>query len=383
LRDENLISIVGAEEKGAFAMNLVSLIMKFLTPDMIGRIASAVGLNQTDTSSAIGTAVPALLAALTGVATQPGGPQKLADTAKQEVGTLDKFASMLGASGQTSAVQRGSQMLASLLGNRDQSALANAIGKYVGLGSSPSGSLLAALAPVVMGTIAKQQGPSGLSAGTITSLLTSQKDNIAAALPSGFVKSLGDVDLLGNVGDTARRMAAAGSETTRAAAASVARTLDDTRRSAPAVPSTNWLLWGIPALAIAALLLWLVARPTEQVVQQGVTTAQSLLVGGIDLGKQVTDSLNSLRTTLTDVSDTASAQAALPKLREATAQIDKVSGMLGQMSDTQRKVLAGLVSPMMSTLNQLFDRVLAIPGAAEVMKPTIDTLKAKLATLTA
>jgi hypothetical protein len=55
--------------------------MKFLTPDMIGRIASALGLNQTDTSSAIGTAVPALLAALTGVATQPDGPQKLADIA--------------------------------------------------------------------------------------------------------------------------------------------------------------------------------------------------------------------------------------------------------------------------------------------------------------
>jgi hypothetical protein len=54
--------------------------MKFLTPDMIGRIASALGLNQTDTSSAIGTAV-ALLAALTGVATQPDGPHKLADIA--------------------------------------------------------------------------------------------------------------------------------------------------------------------------------------------------------------------------------------------------------------------------------------------------------------
>jgi alkylated DNA nucleotide flippase Atl1 len=373
--------MVGAEEKGAFAMNLVSLIMKFLTPDMIGRIASALGLNQTDTSSAIGTAVPALLAALTGVATQPGGPQKLADAAKQEVGTLDKFASMLGTSGQTSVVQRGSQMLASLLGNRDQSALANAVGKYSGVGSAAGGPLLGALAPVVMGTIARQQGV--LNAGNIASLFASQKDNIAAALPSGFVKSLGDVDLLGGVGDTARRMAAAGGETTRAAAASVARTLDDTRRSAPTVPSTNWLLWAIPALAIAALLLWLLARPTEQVAQQGVTTAQSLLVGGIDLGKQATDSLNSLRTTLTGVTDATSAQAALPKLREATAQIDKVSGMLGQMSDTQRKVLAGLVSPMMSTLNQLFDRVLAIPGVAEVIKPTIDTLKAKLATLTA
>src|SRR5262245_30102275 len=220
-------------------MNLVSLIMKFLTPDMIGRIASALGLNQSDTSAAIGTAVPALLAALTCVATQPGGPQKLAEAAKQQAGTLDNFANMLGKSGQTSVIERGSQMLASLLGNRDQTALANAVGKYVGLGSSPSGSLLAALAPVVMGSIAQQQGSRGLSAGGIANLLTSQKDNIAAALPSGFVKSLGDISLLGSVGDTARRMAAAGGETTRAAAASVARTLDDTRRSSAAAPSMN------------------------------------------------------------------------------------------------------------------------------------------------
>jgi hypothetical protein len=57
--------------------------------------------------------------------------------------------------------------------------------------------------------------------------------------------------------------------------------------------------------------------------------------------------------------------------------------MLGQLSDAQRKVIAGLVSPMISVLNQLFDKALAIPGVAGVIKPTIDTLKARLATLTA
>jgi hypothetical protein len=234
-----------------------------------------------------------------------------------------------------------------------------------------------------MGTIAQQQGPNGLSGGSIANFLTGQKDNIAAALPSGFVKSLGDMDLLGNVGDTARRMAAAGGETTRAAAASVTRAYDDARRSAPAVSSTNWLLWAIPALALAALLVWFLARPTEQVVQQGVTTAQSLTVGGVDLGRQVTDGIGSLRTTLTGITDPASAQAALPRLQETTAQIDKVSGMVAQLSDTQRRALAGLVSPMLSTLNQLFDKVLAIPGVAEVIKPTIDTLRVGLARLTA
>src|SRR5262245_34085206 len=362
-------------------MNLVSLIMKFLTPDMIGRLANALGLDRSTTCSAIEAGVPGLLAALAGVATKPGGPQKLVDAAKQQAGTFDKFASILGTSGQSSILEQGSQMLTSLLGSRDQNALANAVGTYSGLGSTAGGSLLSALAPVVMGTIAQQQGV--LNAGSIANLFASQKDNIADALSSGFGKMLSGTGFLDTLGDAARRTVGAGGEATRAAAASVARTIDDTRRSAPAAPSTNWLLWAIPALAIAALLFWLLAKPTEQVVQQGVTTAQSLTVGGIDLGKQVTDSLNTLRTTLTSVTDPASAQAALPKLREATAQIDKASGMLGQLSDPQRKVLTKLVSPSMSTLDALFDKVLAIPGVAEIIKPTIDTLKAKLAILTA
>ena len=366
------------------AMNLVSLIMKFLTPDMIGRIASALGLDRNVTSSAIKAGVPALLAAFAGVAEKPGGPQKLADAAKQEVGTLDKFAGMLGATGQTSVVERGSRMLGSLLGG-DQAELATAVGKYTGVGASKGGSLLGALGPLVMGAIAQQQGPRALDGGSIAGLLAGQKDNIAAALPSGFGKLLGGTGLLDALGDTARRTAAAGGEATRAAAASMTRTIDDTRRSAAAAApaTTNWLLWAIPALAIAALLFWLFGRPAEQVVQQGVTTAQSLTVGGLDVGKQVTDTIGNLRSTLSGITDAASAQAALPKLTDATAQVDKVTGVIGQMSDAQRKTLAGLASPMMSTLNQLFDKVLAIPGVAEVIKPTIDTLKGKLAVLTA
>ena len=367
------------------ATNLVSIVMQYLTPDMIGRISSAFGLGRNGTSSAIEVAVPTLLAAFAGVATSPGGPQKLADAARKETGTLDKFAGMFGTASQTSVSERGSQMLASLLGDRDQTALANAVGKYSGLGSAAGGSVLSALAPVVMGAIAQQQGPRGLDAGGIASLLGSQKDSIAAALPSGFGKLLGGTGLLETLGDAARRTAAAGSETTRAAAASVTRTVDNTRRSgaAAASASTNWLLWAIPAAAIAVLLFYLVGRPAEQAVQQGVTAVQTLTVGGIDIGKQVTDNISNLRTALGGITDAASAQAALPRLRDATSQIDKVSGMVGQLSDGQRKVLAGLVNPVMSTLNPLFDRVLAIPGVAEVIKPTIDVLKSKLATLAA
>jgi hypothetical protein len=363
------------------AVNLVSLIMQFLTPDMIGRIASALGLDRNNTQTAIGAAIPGLLAGLSGVAAQPGGAQKLVDTVRQQTGALGSFANMIGASGQSSLIEKGSQILSSLLGGRDQTALAGAVSKYAGLGQNASGSLLGMLAPIVMGTIGQQQGTRSLDAGGIASLLSSQKDNIVAALPAGFANLLGGTGLLDSLGGAARTATAAAGQTARVTT-SAARAIGDTGQRAAAV-SLNWLYWLIPLLAIVALLIYFFARPAEQVVQPSVPTIPSLTVGGLDIGKQVTDSITNLRTTLTGITDVSSAQTALPKLREVTAQIDRVDGLLGQLSPEQRKVLAGVVNPLMPSLNQLFDKVLAIPGVAELLKPTIDALRAKLTLLTA
>jgi hypothetical protein len=361
------------------ATNLVSLVMQFLTPDMIGRVASALGLDRSKVQAAIGAAVPGVLAGFGNVASQPGGAQKLADAVRQQTGALGNFASMLGTGGQTSFVEKGAQMLSSLLGGQDQAALAGAVGKFAGVGQSASGSLLGMLAPIVMGTIAGQQGSRTADANSIASLLSSQKDSIAAALPSGFGNLLGGTHLLDSLGGAARTATAM---STRATATTARAVADTGQRAAGASASLNWL-WVIPVAVIAALLIYLLAKPAEEVAQKGASMAQSLTVGGLDVGKQVTDSIGNLRNTLAGITDASSAEAALPKLREVTAQIDKVDGVIGQLSTEQRKIVAGLLSPAMPTLNQLFDKVLAIPGVSEVLKPTIDTLKAKLAAIVA
>ena len=66
------------------AVNLVSLVLQFLTPDMVGRIATTLGFDRSKVQSALSGAVPALLAAFNDVAAQPGGAQKLADAARQD-----------------------------------------------------------------------------------------------------------------------------------------------------------------------------------------------------------------------------------------------------------------------------------------------------------
>jgi hypothetical protein len=368
------------------AANLVSLVMQFLTPDMVGRIATALGFDRNKVQSAISGAVPALLAAFNDVATQPGGAQKLADAARQQPGSLENFASVLTAGGQSSLLDKGSQLLSSLVSGQNQNALIGAIAKFTGLGQGASGSLLGMLAPIVMGTIGQHQSAAGaLDANGIAKLFAGQKDNIAAALPSGFGSLLSGTGLLSSLGDAARTATAAGSEATRAAT-SAARAVGQTGQraaGAAAAASSNWLYWLVPIAVAAALLVYFAVRPTEQVVQQGMNQAQSLAVGGIDIGKQITNTIASVRTTLDGVSDVASAQVAVPKLQEVTAQIDKTGGAVGQLSAEQRKLIAAVVNPLMPAVNQLCDKVLAIPGVAEVLKPSVDTLKAKLTALVA
>jgi hypothetical protein len=357
------------------ATNLVSLVMQFLTPDMVGRIATALGLDRNKVQSAISGAVPGLLAAFNDVATQPGGAQRIADAARQQTGSLENFANVLAAGGQSSLLDKGSQLLSSLVGGRDQNALIGAIAKFTGLGQGASGSLLGMLAPIVMGAIGQHQTVTrALDANGIANLFASQKDNIAAALPSGFGSLLSGTGLLSSLGDAARTARAAGSE-----AASAARAVGQTgQRAAAAATSSNWLYWLVPIAAAAALLIFFAVRPTEQVVQQGMNKAQDVVVGTADVGKQITNSVASVRTTLDGISDVASAQAALPKLQEVTAQIEKTGSEVGQLSAEQRRLIAAVINPMLPAVNQLCDKVLAIPGVAEVLKPSVDTLKAKL-----
>jgi hypothetical protein len=369
------------------AVNLVSLVMQFLTPDMIGRIAGALGLDRSVTQTALGGAVPALLAGLTNVTAQPGGAQKLADAAKQQAGALDSLSSMIGGSGQARLLESGSQILTSLLGGQ-QTALTEAIGKFVGLRSDASGSLLGMLAPAVLGVIAKHLGGAGIDARSVASLLATQKDNIATALPAGLanqLKNTGLLDALGGLGATATAAAGQTLRSGASAARAAADTADRARRAATSATSAsyNWAYWAIPALAVIAILLYLFARPTQQVAQQAPEAGQSVAVAATDLGKQATDILASLRTSLQSITDSASAAAAVPKLQDAKNQMASIRGQFEKLPPEQRKAVAGQVSSPVQTLNQLFDKVLAIPGVGEQLKPIVEAVRADLSALTA
>ena len=116
------------------AANLISVVMQFLTPDMIAKIASVLGIDRSVAQKAIGGAVPALLAGLADVTATPQGARQLGSTlAQQQPGSLESLKSLIGGSGQNTLAETGSSMLSGLFGGGALDTIAQSIGKFAGI----------------------------------------------------------------------------------------------------------------------------------------------------------------------------------------------------------------------------------------------------------
>ena len=103
------------------AASLVSVVMQFLTPDMIAKIASALGFDRSVAQKAIGGAVPALLSSLADVAATPNGARQLTNVLGQQQGSLETLKGLIGGSGQNTLTETGSSMLSTVVCHRARS----------------------------------------------------------------------------------------------------------------------------------------------------------------------------------------------------------------------------------------------------------------------
>src|SRR5258705_4243897 len=92
------------------ATNLISRVMQCLTPDMIAKIASALGLDRNVAQKAIAGAIPALLASFADVASTPNGARQLTNTLTQQSGSLESLKNLTGGSGPNTPGRNGSDM---------------------------------------------------------------------------------------------------------------------------------------------------------------------------------------------------------------------------------------------------------------------------------
>jgi hypothetical protein len=370
--------------------NLISLASKYLEPDLLNKIASAVGEGTNVIGGASGAAIPALLSGLADLASSKDGLRRLEHAmGEQGTHTLDVFETSIGGSGVQDFISNGVRTLTSLFGRSDFSKLAGAVARFAGLNSSASSSLLGILGPLVLGVLGKAASQQGLDSSGIAKLLRSQQDSFRAAMPSSFQEALR-------------------SSGYASAPGTVEKSEDGRRWSAQAATQGNQhlrgsdvVLWMLPLLALGAFAWWYFgtdwrntlgmetarlersADPSNNAntLPTAATQPGNIPAAATDLATKLSTTLDGVKSALQDIKDEASAKSALPKLEAANSEFEAITQLFGQLPQESKNALAAAISAARPTLETSIDRVLALPGVNAVAKPAIENLRTKLATL--
>ena len=272
------------------AINLVSLVSQFLTPQLVGSLARAVGVNEAVAQKFVAAALPALVAALGTAAAAPGGAQKVSDAVSNSDPDILSKLSAAATGGNAQLLNQGATLLSGILGGSSLSTLVGALSQHTGAPQSAAQPLLGAVAHAVVGTIGQQDPSNWSDPASITSLFTSQKDAISAALPPELGRALGASGLLAGIGglgaaaaqsatSTAQSAASAASSAARSAqtaAASAARSA----QTAAASSSSGFPMWAIILIVIVVLvaIYWFMTqsqKPAES-AKQGILQSPAI-----------------------------------------------------------------------------------------------------------
>ena len=398
-------------------MNIVDLVKDQLTSQVLGSLGSLVGTNEAQTKAASAAAVPALLGGLAKLAGNAQGAGQLASAlGGLDLGMLGNLAGVLGGANSSKVSNVGGGLLGSLFGNTATSAIVETLASFLGIKGGVSRSLLSYLAPVVLGTVAKQLTSSGkaIDAAGIQSLFADQSRNIQSALPAGL--SLGDF------GSIAKSVSAA---TSGGASHSSHASHGHVERQPASSGFPSWLPWlALPLIALGAFLFMnkdkgvkpvdkgaTVTKPTDMMKKmaegqkKGEALAEKAAVKGAEAVKATTNAVSAAVEKATDaidltafggdvtglfgkltdsfkgITDVPSAKAAVPGLKDLAGILEGYKVTADKLPEAGKATVKEMVGTNLGILQPIIDTVLAIPGVGDILRPIVEPMLKTLGTL--
>ncbi|NDC62407.1 MAG: DUF937 domain-containing protein [Planctomycetia bacterium] len=361
-------------------MNIVDLVTSQLTGDVLGKLGGLIGANESQTRSATNAAVPALLSALSGLASTNSGADKLASAmGGLDLNMLGNLAGLLGGGQASSLGNTGGNLLGSLLGG-NLSSIVGTLATFAGMQPGIMKTLLTYLAPIVLGVVAKQFTGRPDAAG-IARLFSEQQGNIRNAIPRGL--SLGDF-----TGGSTR-------------ASEPARTVGHQHEEPATAGFPAWLPLALIPLLALGWWLWNnsqnqpkeIIREERRVTEGPITVDRTAVIeregrkmtgvveetvelapgvaNAVRVGEDLTGLITNIGKVLGGVNDTTSAEVALPQLREFAPQIEAVQRSTDGLPAEGKSMIAKLVADNLPVIQKAIDTVLAIPGVKEILGPAI------------
>lgn len=205
------------------SVNIMSMVKDAVSQQVMNKIGSMVGLDQSKSSSAFEMAAGSILGGLMNKASTPSGAETVfGSVQKQDTSILDKLGDLLGGGEATDNLQKQGGGILDMVFGADSQKAQQAVGSSLGLGSGMIGKLMSMAAPILMGVIGNYVKSKALNAVGLGSLLGEQKSHLDNLLPSSLTSNLGFGNMLsgassaagnaaGSVGNAASNVAGAAS----------------------------------------------------------------------------------------------------------------------------------------------------------------------------
>jgi OmpA-OmpF porin, OOP family len=313
-------------------MNLLALLKDNLTPEMISKAANLVGEDTGKTATAMSGILPAIMGTVVGKASTTDGASgimSMLSSGGHDGGMMDNLGSMLGGGSSTDGVMSaGSGILSSLLGDK-MGGIVSAISNFAGIKSGSASSLMNLAAPMVMGVIGKQVSGENMGTSGLMSLLSSQKDHVAAAVPSGLGDKLGGLLGIGSMfGGASSLISGATSMASKTVSSATNYANDAVEEVSGGLP--KWLLPLLIGAAVIAGLLYFMKGCNKSPIAAVTSTLDSAT-------------------------------------NAATSAAGSVAGAAGSVLDSAASTAGGVVEGATDAIKKLFK--LKLPDGSEIEVP--------------
>jgi hypothetical protein len=397
------------------AFNILDLLKSQLGGQIAGQLGKQFGESETTAKAGVDALIPTILGGLLKQVSSPGGPEKLDKTIKEggyDGGLLDGLSGMLTGGGADKLSGKGGDLVSSLFGDK-AAMLMPILSKLTGLKLDSVQSMLAMLAPLVMSFLGKQQKAMGLDANGLANMLISQKDSISAALPPGVSDAMG-IAGLGTPAPAASRPAPVASAPSSSGSGVLPKALIVLAILAavgygcylyifagilPSGPAGNSVVAPPPEGSSQGSYGGMLpngqpiqpaepaaaetpdASPESGNSSSGLAMPDLSSLSGLGGMPDLEGIFGSVGETFEKITDVESAKAALPELESANQKLQGLSSGFAALPESVRTKITELVNGTLPDLQGTIDKVLAIPGVGEILKPIVDQMMEKVAAL--
>lgn len=164
------------------SFNIVQDAKTFFNHEVVNKASQMLGESEASILKSIETAVPAVYMSLQDKISSEQGSVQIAKTIQHNLNSFPDSPMAMIDNNVVDSLGKDSSIVDTILGDKVK-IISDAVSNYSGIKPSSASSLLTLVVPVVLGLLKKHTTGAGISAQSISAILSNQKDHIMNSLP--------------------------------------------------------------------------------------------------------------------------------------------------------------------------------------------------------